>query len=445
MQTRVHRTAAVVSIGDEIVRGEKLDTNSAWIAARLTDRGIEVCQHATADDETDAIARILADLRKRFDLALVTGGLGPTADDLTRQGLAQAAGTALVEDARSLTEIQNWFERTNRPMPRLNRVQAMKPDGAICITNHCGTAPGLMLPGDDKGGDVFCLPGPPDEMQPMFDWFVADKLNPAADRAVATRLIHTIGIGEANVAQRLGQLMQRGRNPVVGTTASGGIVTCRLRFTGAGAGAELDALEREVRQHLGVYVFGAGDETIAQVLIDLLRKRNGTLAVVESCTGGLLGAAITAVAGASDVFKGGWITYADAMKTAQVAVPPEVLARDGAVSKATAEAMARGGLIAAGATCCAAITGVAGPSGGTDDKPVGTVWIAVASKEPGDTSDAVRLDARRFYYPTQREGVRRSSVVFAMAMIRLALLESDENHTRLLFEQESSQTGERDK
>ena len=419
MSDRVHRTAAVFAVGDEIVRGEKLDTNSSWISARLTDRGIEVVEHATLADDLHAIARALGDLCGRVDLVIVTGGLGPTPDDLTRAALAMAVNRQLVEDTDALDTIRTWFERTGRTMPELNRVQALKPEGAAHLDNPFGTAPGLHLPGDDRRSDVFCLPGPPREMKPMFDSSVGPALNPPADHAIATRLIHTIGLGESSVAERLGELMDRDRNPVVGTTASGGIVTCRLRQTGDDAHATIDALEHEVRHRLGLYVFGSGEMTIESTVLDLLRQRRATLAVVESCTGGGLGAALTSVPGSSGVFLGGWITYTDRMKQPQVRVPTTVLERDGAVSRACAEAMAVGGLAESGASACVAITGIAGPGGGTDDKPIGTVWICVAVARDGAQAS---LDARRFCFPSDRAGVRRVSVIWALAILRLSFL-----------------------
>ncbi len=438
MSDRVHRTAAVLAVGDEIVRGEKLDTNSSWISARLTDRGIAVVEHATLADDLHAIARALGDLCGRVDLVIVTGGLGPTPDDLTREALAMAVNRQLIEDEDALETIRTWFARTGRPMPELNRVQALKPVGAVHLDNPFGTAPGLHLAGDERRSDVFCLPGPPREMKPMFESCVAPALHPQPDHAITTRLIHTIGLGESSVAERLGELMDRDRIPVVGTTASGGIITCRLRHAGDDAHAALDALESEVRDRLGLYVFGSGEQTLEIAVLDLLRQRRATLAVVESCTGGGLGAALTSVPGSSDVFLGGWITYADRMKQSQVRVPPAVLKRDGAVSRACAEAMAVGGLAESGATACVAITGIAGPDGGTDDKPVGTVWICVAIAREGARAS---LDARRFCFATDRAGIRRVSVIWALAMLRLSFLpDPAAGELVLMREQESARS-----
>ncbi|MCH9057988.1 MAG: competence/damage-inducible protein A [Planctomycetes bacterium] len=438
MSDRVHRTAAVLAVGDEIVRGEKLDTNSSWISACLTDRGIEVVEHATLADDQDAIARAIGDLCGRVDLVIVTGGLGPTPDDLTRAAIAQAVNRQLIEDKDALDTIRTWFERTGRPMPELNRVQALKPEGAAHLDNPFGTAPGLHLPGDDRRSDVFCLPGPPREMKPMFASCIAPALNPPPDHSITTRLIHTVGLGESSVAERLGALMDRDRNPVVGTTASGGIVTCRLRQTGENALATLDDLEREVRHRLGLYVFGSGEQTIQSTVLDLLRERRMTLAVVESCTGGGLGATLTSVPGSSGVFLGGWITYSDRMKRRQVRVPTAVFESDGEVSRACAEAMAMGGLAESGASACVAITGIAGPSGGTDEKPVGTVWICVAIAQEGARA---KLDARRFCFPSDRAGVRRVSVIWALAMLRLSLLpDSGSSGLALACEQESARS-----
>lgn len=417
-------TLAILAVGDELTTGQKIDTNSAWLSARLLERGIETVEHATVPDEPEPIGAAIGRLARAADLVIVTGGLGPTADDLTRQGLAIALGAArndkpeeLVEDAEALAEIRGWFERSGRRMPETNRVQALRPRGAECVPNKFGTAPGLRAQIEQEGVTlVFCLPGPPREMRPMFEQSVLPEL-PAPDRAIVARFVHAFGAGESHVAELLGDLMDRDRNPVVGTTASGGIITCRMRAEFASADeAEraLDDTERAVRERLGRLVYGAGEDTLESVVIDLLRARNQTLATVESCTGGLLGAALTEISGASDVYRGGWVTYTNEMKTAEVGVPRELLERQGAVSREVAEAMARGGRAASGADWAVGITGIAGPGGGSEAKPVGTVWIGVAGPDG--------VDVRWFVIPGNREDVRQWSVRSALGMVRLGVL-----------------------
>lgn len=432
--TQTHARAVILSIGDELVLGQSLDTNSRWLSERLLDRGVLPLRHVTVADDVGAIAAELARAAGETELVVVTGGLGPTLDDLTREALARAMGEGLVEDGEAMAQIEAWYGSRGRRMPETNRVQALRPRGAACLENTEGTAPGLRgLVGEC---DVFCLPGPPREMRPMFERFVVPALRPA--RVVRTRLLRTFGLGESRVAELLGDMMDRGRMPLVGTTASAGVVTVRIRWESdaGGAGAsdgapELDETERLVRRALGAAVVtpegGDGERELPEIVLDLLTSRGERLAVAESCTGGLLGSIITEIAGSSGAFDGGWITYTNAMKAAEIGVPevffPEVRpGAPGAVSSEVAQAMALGALqrargaigAPAGADHALAITGIAGPEGGSDAKPVGTVWICRASRDGS-------VDCRRFLFGGGRDSVRQWAAVTALGMLRLKL------------------------
>lgn len=442
--SRTHSRAVVIAIGDELVLGQSIDTNSAWVASRLIELGVSPFRHVTVADQTHAIAAELERSAAEADLVIVTGGLGPTRDDLTREALARAMGDTLVEDEAAIAEIRAWYEGRGREMPATNRVQAMRPSGGRSLSNDRGTAPGLW--GDVGHADVFCLPGPPGEMRPMFERFVAPAVN--AERVVRTRVLRTFGLGESRVAEILGDLMRRDRNPLVGTTASTGVVTVRMRWEGSRDEARraddaLDAAEHQVRDALGAAIVtpreGDGGRDLPEVVLAMLRERGERLAVVESCTGGLLGAMLTEVPGSSDVFTGGWITYTNAMKAEEVGVPesffPEVRpGAPGAVSSEVAQAMALGGLNRArhaighgpGVSHALAITGIAGPDGGSEAKPVGTVWICRASAD-GST------DCRRFIFRGSRDAVRRWSAITALGILRLKLADLD---LTLLNEQE---------
>lgn len=428
--TREHTNAAILSVGDELTLGQTLDTNSQWLADQLIGVGALTIEHATVPDDAAAVADALRRLAAGADVVIVTGGLGPTLDDLTRRGLALAMGGALVEDATALGQIRAWFAKAGRDMPEPNRAQAQRPEGAHCLENTAGTAPGLH--GAVGKSDVFCLPGPPREMREMFERSVLPRLHPPPGRAIRTRALHCFGLGESDIAVRLGELMDRTRNPLVGTTVSRGIVTCRIRHQTnrarqQAANGPVDPItdtERLIRDRLGPYVFGADGDTLPSVVLDELKRRGETLAVVESCTGGLLGTLITDVPGSSAAFLGGWVTYTDEMKQREVRVPASIFAKDGpgAVSRECAEAMARGGLERSGATHCLSITGIAGPEGGSDAKPVGTVWIARASRD--------ETESRRFLFMGDRAGIRDWAAKSALAMLRLALI--SESQTRLL-------------
>lgn len=448
---RPHRTAAILAIGDELILGQKLDSNSQWLSARLLDLGIRPVEHATVDDDLDQIAGAFRRLARVADLILCTGGLGPTADDLTRQGLARAMGEELVEDAGALAQILAWYDSRGRTMPEPNRVQALRPESAAWIDNAHGTAPGLVGEIEREGAraTAVCLPGPPREMQPMFEVVAREHLRPT-DRVLITRILQTFGTGESNVAEMLGELMARDRMPLVGTTASTGIVSVRIRYEGTGGQAAggtpqvaggtpreraqrlVDETEREVRARLGALVFGEGeDATLEGQVLGLLRARGQMLATVESCTGGMVGEMLTSVPGSSDAYAGGWVTYTNAMKQRQVGVPREVFegvpgsGEAGAVSEECARAMAEGGLRESGVDHCVAITGIAGPGGGSDEKPVGLVWIALAScaggriEKAGGGSGAAAVDVRRFRFKGGRDQIRLWAARSALGMVRL--------------------------
>lgn len=447
-----HRTAALIASGDELAIGQARDTNSAEVAAALLDAGIQPVEHAVLPDDLDALAATLARLAARVEVVVMTGGLGPTADDLTREALARVLGEPLVEDAAALAALEAFFAGRGRAMPPLNRVQALRPASARCLPNPHGTAPGLhAVVRTGKGGgdgtghdagrgghghacDVFCLPGPPREMRPMLRDHLLPGLRPA--RRILTRVIPTCGLGESVVAQRLGEMMRRNRNPLVGTTASGGIVSCRLRWEGAPAAAAgeaaLDRDEAEIRRLLGSIVIGSSSgaeaPTLASAVLDLLRRDGRTLAAAESCTGGLLGGALTAVPGASDVYLGGWVAYSNAMKSTHLGVDPAIIEQNGAVSAECAAAMALGVIERSTATDAISITGIAGPGGGSTAKPVGTVWIGLASRIAGPRASApARVETRGFLFGEDRATIRERSVVSALNLLRLRRLDAGDD------------------
>lgn len=430
----VHTRAAILSIGDELTLGQTLDTNAQWLSRELLDRGIVPVEHVTVADDAEAIADALLRLARGrtagsgVDVIVSTGGLGPTADDLTREALASALGERLILDEAALVGVRAWYESKGRPFQEINRVQAMRPHTACALSNPVGTAPGLHAALAHPACDVFCLPGPPKEMQRMFHDHVVPALQPSPDQIVLTRALPTFGLGESEVATRLGDMMDRIANPLVGTTASNGIVTCRLRDTSrvqpgqtreaalAAANARLDATEAEIRGALGPYVLASKPMYLRQVVVDLLRAAGKRLVVAESCTGGLVGAMLTEIPGVSEVFEGGVITYANEQKTALLGVPPDVIARHGAVSHACAVAMAKGALGRFPlAHFALSITGIAGPSGGSDTKPVGTVWIAMACRDG-------TVDARRFAFSGERDHIRHWAALSTLGLVRLHLI-----------------------
>lgn len=410
------RTVAILSVGDELVLGQIEDTNASWLARELRAVGAMPSERRTVGDDRAELARALAELARAHAAVVVTGGLGPTLDDLTREALLDVIdpGGALVEDPAGVEHLRSWFERRGRAMPASNLRQALRPRAARLLDNPNGTAPGIAAE-TSAGCAIYCLPGPPNEMKPMFERFVAPALR--GDSVVLTAALHTIGMGESTLAERLGDLMVRGREPSVGTTASDGIVSIRVRASGDApvARAALDATVAECVARAGAIVYGRDGEPLAAVVGRMLLERKHTLATAESCTGGLLGAFITEVAGSSAWYHGGFVTYENERKQADLGVRAETLAAHGAVSHETACEMARGALARTGATMALATTGIAGPTGGSDAKPVGTVYVAVALRGVG-------VYSRRFHFPGDRTTVRRRTAHLALACARFALL-----------------------
>ena len=411
--------AALLSVGDELVLGTSLDTNSRAIALALRDAGVEVAEHRTVADDLDAIVEAMRALAARHDVLVSTGGLGPTDDDLTRDALNVILddGAPQVEDAQARADLEAWFAGRGRPMAGINLRQSLRPRSARIVRNREGTAPGLSAV--VGGCRVWCLPGPPREMLPMLESGVLGALRSGAAPAIVRRGIGTYGIGESALAERLGERMSRGREPSVGTTASGSVVTIQVVARGA------DAAERaadEVRACAAIadpWSFGTDDATLASSLLDACRAQRRTLAVAESCTGGLVGSMLTAVAGSSDVFMGGWITYANAAKHRDLGVPTALLSAHGAVSAQVVEAMARGACARADADVAIAISGIAGPGGASEGKPVGTVWIGVHDGRSGEGR------MRRFVFPGGREVVRDRAAKSALQMARWMVLGVD--------------------
>jgi nicotinamide-nucleotide amidase len=396
--------AKILSVGDELTSGQTVDTNSADVARQLAGKGIAVTELRTVTDDERAIRE-----------AIVTGGLGPTDDDVTRQALAAAMGVGLRTDAESLRRIAERFRSRGWVMAETNKRQALVPIGAEAIPNEQGTAPGIAA----RIGrcSVYVLPGVPGEMRWMLGEHVLPRL-PEGQAAIVHLAVHTFGMGESSVGARIADLMARGANPTVGTTASAGMVTVRVTARGAGA-AQADGMAREVlgelRERLGATIIGIDDETMPVALSGMLRAAGKTLATAESCTGGLIAKLITDVPGSSACFLGAVVAYADQVKQALLSVPPKMLALHGAVSEPIAVAMAEGARSALGSDYALSTTGIAGPEGGTQAKPVGTVCIALAS-EAGTVVQTVRLAG-------DRESIRLRAALAAMDMLRLKLME----------------------
>jgi nicotinamide-nucleotide amidase len=415
------RDAWIISVGTELTLGQTIGTNAAWLADRLAAIGIRATRHVTVSDDLEPIREVLLQAAGQTQLILVTGGLGATRDDVTRAAVSDAAGDPLVMHPPSVERMRAYFSRRNRAIPESNQVQAQIPRTARAIENTCGTATGFAV--RLRGTQCYALPGVPEEMQAMFERDVATELRAAAaGRVIRSRRLNCIGLPESELGARIGDLMARGRNPEVGTTADHGIIGVRINAVGdaeSEAVERLDQAEAEVRLRLGDAVFSTGDVTLAQVVGGLLRNRKAMVSTAESCTGGLVGEWLTDVAGSSDYYLGGVVAYSNDAKSRCLGVPSKLIRKHGAVSDAVARSMARGAQDAFGSEYALAVTGIAGPGGGTAEKPVGLVYLGLAT--PTD----VRMSEHFLGADASRAAIRTRSARLALDLLRRELLRAD--------------------
>lgn len=410
--------AYLLSIGEEVVAGDIVDTNAAELSRRLKSLGLQNRGVEVVGDRTAEIARAIREAAGRARVVLATGGLGPTRDDLTRDALALALEEPLIEDSDALRAIQAFFDRVGRRMSDSNRIQALRPRSAEMIPNPVGTAPGLCA----RIGEtvLFFLPGVPFEMRRMIEEFVVPRLRQLglAQPTPPRILVRAHGIPESVVGERIAEFMGEANDPYVGVTVSGGILSVSItgRTVSEEVSARVEAIADEIERRLGEHVFGRGDVTLESATLAAVRGAGSSLAVAESCTGGRVAAALTGVAGSSDVFLGGVVAYSNAVKQSQLGVPAGLLTQHGAVSEPVARAMARGVATALGARIAVAVTGVAGPGGGTASKPVGMVCF-------GTFQDGVESSVT-VTYGGERDVVQQRAARHAIDLIRLAAIRS---------------------
>jgi nicotinamide-nucleotide amidase len=406
--------AFIIAIGQELTTGQSVDTNSAWLSGELAGMGLATAGHITVPDEPPAIVEAYRIAARQADIVISTGGLGPTGDDLTRQALAGALGVELVLDKDSLAAIEAFFRKLGRTMAKSNRTQAYIPAGCEALANPNGTAPGIT--GRLGRARVFALPGVPREMKPMFQTCVAPTL-PRGKGAIVHRVVRTFGLGESTVGETIAHLMRPSGPIIVGTTVAGAIVSVRITSQGRSrrqAQGQAQEMVENISLLLGDAVIGTDDATMASALGRGLGRAGQTLATAESCTGGLLGKLLTDIGGASKYYMGGVVSYADQAKQNLLDVRAEVLENHGAVSKEVAQAMARGVREKLQADWGIAITGIAGPGGGSPEKPLGLVYTALACPD-GETA------CQKHTFPGQRDAVRLRSALAAMNALRLKL------------------------
>ena len=402
-----------MTIGTEMLLGDLVDTNTAWLSSHLAPLGVAIYRHTTVGDNRQRIIAAILEAASRADLVITTGGLGPTSDDLTNECLALAAGREMVEREEAREHVDEMFRRFGRTPTPSNYKQAFFPEGADLIPNPLGTAMGALM--ELEGALVATFPGVPSEMKVMFEETLAPLVKERTDGAITSRILHFTGIGESAIAEQVQDLLDAS-DPTVAPLASQGKV--KLRITARGATPEeaeqkIEPVAEEILRRLADYYFGVDSETIESALARLLEDRGATLALAESCTGGLLAKRITDMAGSSAYFKEGLVTYSNDSKERLLGVPHELLQEHGAVSEPVAKAMAEGARKLAGSDYALSVTGVAGPGGGTDEKPVGLVYVGLAD---GQETTVEKLDLSA--WSRSREAIRERTANRAFDLLR---------------------------
>lgn len=407
--------AEILAIGSELLTPERIDTNSLWLTAQLNEIGIEVVAKSIVGDHRPRLCQSLLQALSRSQVVICTGGLGPTEDDVTRDAAAEALGVQQIFRDDLWVELQDKFTRVGRTAPTNNRRQALVLEGAESLPNPNGTAPGQYCP--SSGGVLVLLPGPPRELKPMFLNHVLPRLRPLAGGQVLTRrTLKVYGLGESALDEKLAPLYPQFPEVVVTTLFTP--LDLEVHLSAAGSTpqecqAKIQPLEEEMRRVLGVYCYGTEQQSLAEVVGSLLQEQACTLVTAESLTGGLVAQRITDVAGSSQYFLGSWVTYTDSFKHAQLGVPLDTLEHHGAVSAATAEAMALAARQRSGADLALSLTGFAGPSGGTAENPVGTVYLGLAR--------AHGAESKRLSLPGDRELIRSRAAQAGLDWIRRSL------------------------
>lgn len=408
--------AEIITIGDEILIGQIVDTNSAWMAKHLNDAGIRVKQISSVSDNKEHILTALAEAANRADIVLITGGLGPTKDDITKKTIAEYFNVGMIENAGALDNVTRIFAKYNRPLLDINRLQAQVPSNCEVIVNKNGTAPGMWF---NDGGKIYVsMPGVPFEMMYMMEEEVIPKLKSLFKLpSIVHKTILTVGEGESFLAKRIEDIEDSLPDHIkLAYLPKLGQVRLRLSAYGDNEAiltAEVNKYAAQLIERMGSIVAAEEDVALEKAILDIMEKNKLTLSVAESCTGGYLSHLFTQHAGSSKVFLGGAVSYSNNLKENILGVKPDTLLQFGAVSEQTATEMVQGALIKFKSDYAVAITGIAGPDGGTEDKPVGTVWIAVAS--------AQKTEVKKFTFGNKRLQNIERSATSALGMLNTLL------------------------
>lgn len=404
--------AEIIAIGSEMLTPFRVDTNSLWLTERLNAMGIDVKLKTVVGDDEARLEETIRDAMKRSEIVISTGGLGPTEDDITRKIFARVLKRQLILEQEILDKVRARFTRRGIPMPEINARQALVINGAQVLYNNNGTAPGMLI--TEGKCTIVLLPGPPREMKPIFDDSVAPALKKrVGERLIVRRCLSIFGLTESRTDELAAPVYLKYQNPSTTILFKDGQIELHLTAQARNeteAEKLLDELDGQLDEVLGEYIFSRRNETLEQVVGELLKLRGYTLATAESCTGGLLAGRITEVPGSSEYFLEGVVSYSNEAKAGLLGVPKKLIKEHGAVSEQVANAMASGIRKRAGSTFGVGVTGIAGPGGGSEEKPVGLVYIALA--------DDTQATARKFIFPGDRQFIRTLSVNAALDMVR---------------------------
>lgn len=412
--------AELVCVGTELLLGNIVNTNAAFLAKQCAMLGLSMYHQSVVGDNEERLKETIRTALDRSDIVILCGGLGPTQDDLTKEAAAAVMGFPLVEDAHSKERIEEYFKNSQfKIITDNNWKQAQVPDGCIVVDNHNGTAPGIIMEKDGKS--VILLPGPPNELIPMFQQDIFPYLNKQQPETIYSVMVKLCGVGESLAETEILDLIEAQENPTIATYAKTGEV--HLRVT-ARALDEKEAkklvkpMVKELKKRFGSHIYATDEATtLEESIVELLREKNLTLTTAESCTGGMLAARLTNVSGVSEVFKQGFVTYSNRAKRKLLDVKKNTLKLYGAVSEKTAKEMAKNGAFVTGSDICVSITGLAGPNGGTQEKPVGLVYIACAYQN--------EIRVKEFHFRGNRQKIRELSVVNALTLLRSCILEKE--------------------
>lgn len=410
-------TVELICVGTELLLGNIVNTNAAFISEKCAMLGLSMFYQSVVGDNERRLEELLKTAKERSDVIILCGGLGPTQDDLTKETAAKVMGRPLVEDARARKEIEEFMAKRSRNVTENNWKQALVPKDSKVLYNPNGTAPGIII--EENGQRIILLPGPPNELIPMFEEQVYPYLHAIQPETICSKMVKLCGIGESSAETKILDLIEGQTNPTVAPYAKTGEVHLRLTAKAANEAEAYQLIvpvEEELKKRFGNLIY-TDDPTVTleMAVYELLKAHNLTVTAAESCTGGLLAGRLINVPGISTYLKEGYVTYSNEAKEKLLGVPAEILRQYGAVSPQTAEAMAEGGARAAGADICIAVTGIAGPDGGTEDKPVGLVYMSCYCRG--------KLHTEKNQYTGSRSKIREYSVASALTLLRRAILE----------------------